>query len=581
MLATGQPVERELRDVAGSSFFLRILPYRAKGTVDGVVLTLIDVSGLKAAEDALFHERYLLNSLLASVPDAIYFKDARGRFIRANHAMAERLGLADPADAVGKTALELPDQDAALRAAPAGRGGAAHRRGAALQARDARRPPTAVDAWDLVTRLPLRDRDGRRSSASSAIFRDVTEQKRAEEKIQEAVRRRDQFLAMLSHELRNPLGAIVTATALLKATARVAAKPDRFLDILERQSQQMARLLDDLLEASRVTQNKIELRKQVVDLRAVARDAADAVRAPDGGARACSFSSSIDDRAALRRRRPGAAPADPGEPAEQRREVHAARRSRRCSRRRARTARRVIRVRDDGAGIRADMLDSVFDLFVQSSRTLDRAAGGLGVGLTLVRSLVAMHGGTVTAHSDGEGKGSEFVVRLPLASSAAGRDAAASRRGTRPLRDRARRSSIVEDNADSREMLCELLALAGFECRSGRERRGRPRADRRVRARRRDPRRRPAGDGRLRGRAAPAREPRARRASASIALTGYGQAADRATAREAGFDEHLVKPVDVDELLRLLADMRGGAPVEETRRSPKVGDSESPEVQEA
>ena len=100
-----QPVEREVRDARGTSFFLRILPYRAKGSVDGVVLTLIDVSGLKAAEDALFHERYLLNSLLASVPDAIYFKDARGRFIRANHAMAARLGVADPREAVGKTAL--------------------------------------------------------------------------------------------------------------------------------------------------------------------------------------------------------------------------------------------------------------------------------------------------------------------------------------------------------------------------------------------------------------------------------------------------------------------------------------------
>ena len=90
------------------------MPYRAKGKVDGVVLTLIDISGLKAAEDALFHERYLLNSLLFSVPDAIYFKDARGKFIRANHKMAARLGLVDPNDAVGKRAFELPDEKAAL-----------------------------------------------------------------------------------------------------------------------------------------------------------------------------------------------------------------------------------------------------------------------------------------------------------------------------------------------------------------------------------------------------------------------------------------------------------------------------------
>src|SRR6202008_3801811 len=119
------------------------------------------------------------------------------------------------------------------------------------------------DGWDVVTRLPLRDRD-QRIVGIIVIFRDVTAQKKAEEKIQEAVRRRDQFLAMLSHELRNPLGAIVTATALVKAQVPLDGAA-RFIHIIDRQSQQMARLLDDLLEASRVTQNKIELRKRVVD----------------------------------------------------------------------------------------------------------------------------------------------------------------------------------------------------------------------------------------------------------------------------------------------------------------------------
>ena len=181
----------------------------AQGAVDGVVITLIDVSGLKAAEDALFHERYLLNSLLCSVPDAIYFKDARGRFIRANHAMAARLGLADPRDAVGQDGAR-----AARTRAPRWRCTSRTRRcsrpgGAALQAREARARRTARDE------LGSRDAAAAARRATSgivgviAIFRDVTEQKRAEEKIQEAVRRRDEFLAMLSHELRNPLGAIV------------------------------------------------------------------------------------------------------------------------------------------------------------------------------------------------------------------------------------------------------------------------------------------------------------------------------------------------------------------------------------
>jgi two-component system CheB/CheR fusion protein len=203
------------------------------------------------------------------------------------------------------------------------------------------------------------------------------------------------------------------------------------------------------------------------------------------------------------------------------------------------------------------MLDSVFDLFVQSSRTLDRSAGGLGVGLTLVRSLVTMHGGTVTARSDGEGRGSEFVVRLPRATQAAVPEPPAPRRRL-TVSDRAR-VLVVEDNTDSRELLCELIEQFGFECRAADtggaalavmdEFRpdvavldlGLPGMDglelaRRIRS-------------------------DARNASVVlIALTGYGQAADRAAARDAGFDEHLVKPVQGENLIALLAGMRGSRP---------------------
>ncbi len=114
VLESGTPVERELEPIDGKTYFLRILPYRVKGEVEGVALTLLDVSGLKAAEDALFHERYLLNSLLANVQDAIYFKDAAGRSIRANDVMSRRLGLADDAAITNKTVLDLPNRDAHL-----------------------------------------------------------------------------------------------------------------------------------------------------------------------------------------------------------------------------------------------------------------------------------------------------------------------------------------------------------------------------------------------------------------------------------------------------------------------------------
>jgi two-component system CheB/CheR fusion protein len=210
----------------------------------------------------------------------------------------------------------------------------------------------------------------------------------------------------------------------------------------------------------------------------------------------------------------------------------------------------LIRVRDDGVGIPKEMLDSAFELFVQSRRTLDRARGGLGIGLTLVRGLVTKHGGTVSARSDGEGKGSEFVVRLPLAQSPA-EPAEAPRAPARFRLQRGARIVVIEDNPDNREMLCALLAHAGFECRSSDNGAaglalidefepsaaivdiGLPGIDglelaRRVRTSSKHPN------------------------LYLIALTGYGQRADRDLALRAGFNEHVVKPVDLANLERLL-----------------------------
>jgi two-component system CheB/CheR fusion protein len=208
----------------------------------------------------------------------------------------------------------------------------------------------------------------------------------------------------------------------------------------------------------------------------------------------------------------------------------------------------IVRVRDDGVGIAPDMIDAIFELFVQPNRTLDRSQGGLGVGLTLARSLVEMHGGTLEARSDGEGKGSIFEVRLPLSGAApraeARRPAAKVTKGSRIV--------VVEDNVDAREMLCHLLTRAGFDCEA-------------------------VGDGVAAIAKIQTFKPRAavidvglpgidgfevaRRIRSDpelanvvlVAVTGYGQQNDRALAKDAGFDAHMVKPVKFEDLMKLLA----------------------------
>jgi two-component system CheB/CheR fusion protein len=544
VLATTERLEREVRDHQGRSLFLRILPYRAKGGTSGVVLTFVDVSGLKAAEDALFHERYLLNSLLASVPDAIYFRDTRGRFILTNPAATARLGLDNPGQAVGKTPFELADHHTAL--AMYRKDDEVVRSGASqlYQLENWSRPDGRAE-WDLVTRLPLVDA-AKQTVGVISIVRDVTSQKLAEEKIQEAVRRRDEFLAMLSHELRNPLAAVVAATELLKSNPSAVSQQSHLVQVLDRQSHQMARLLDDLLDASRVTQNKIELRKRLLDLRSIIEESVAATR-PLMDTSHVGLSLKVDDApinidgdpsrlqqvyANLLTNAAKYTPAGGHVALEATSEgPHA-----------------VVRVRDDGVGIAPDMIEAIFELFVQPNRTLDRSQGGIGVGLTLARSLVEMHGGTIEARSPGEGKGSTFEVRIPLSTAplqhSAPRAPSTVRKGARIV--------VVEDNIDAREMMCLLLARAGYECESVADGLsaivtidsfrpdaaiidvGLPGIDgfevaRRIRS--------DAKHTHLK----------------LIAVTGYGQHSDRARTREAGFDAHMIKPVKFEELMELLA----------------------------
>jgi two-component system CheB/CheR fusion protein len=511
-----------------------------------VVITLIDMTSLKQTENALFHERYLLNSLLASLPDAIYFRDARGSFIRANDSLATRLGLQSGQEAVGKTPFDVPNREEA-RALYAEdekvlASGEAH--DYRLESRG--RPDGSLE-WDIVTRAPLRDGDGK-VVGIIYVARDVTDQIRAEHDAREAVILRDQFLAMLSHELRNPLGAIATATSMLEAQTSLA-DCQRYVELLERQTNHMARLLDDLLDATRVTQNKIELRRQIVDLRAVTHDALDAL----GGA---IKESGIQLRVDVPDHQ---IPVD-GDPTRLQ-QIASNLLNNACKYTqpggrvdlslRRQNGDALFTVRDDGVGISSDMLPKVFDLFVQAPRSLDRAQGGLGLGLTVVKSLVTLHGGTVSAESAGSGAGSTFSVRLPLAHA----DAEDGTRSTPPQPVPARNLKIVvvEDNEDSRELLCQLLTQFGFTCLAapdGLE------GFRLIREQKPDVAIIDIGLPEIDGFAL-ARKIREQSELAKIhliALTGYGQSADRDAAKSAGFDTHVVKPIRSKQLLEILGE---------------------------
>ncbi|MEN1679680.1 MAG: chemotaxis protein CheB [Planctomycetota bacterium] len=396
---------------------------------------------------------------------------------------------------------------------------------------------------------------------------DVTKLKEASDAVAESLRQRDRFLAMLSHELRNPLSTILNATHLVAGGGEGQDYEDDPVAVIRRQSQHMSTLLDDLLDVTRVSQGKISLRKRPFDLMQAARGALESVQArcdareqqlltdlPEhpvwvrgSEPRLLQVFSNLLTNASKYSGHSGrieltidlepASQADGSRPVEDGSPAH-----------KDALPEAVIRVRDNGVGISPEQLDKVFDMFVQANRTLARADGGLGVGLTLVKSLVELHGGAVTAYSDGEGSGSEFVVRLPTGP--------APRESSLPKQEEAvkeagRRVVLVEDNIDASRMLAFLLEEAGFQVSIAHDGR---RGLELISATQPDAAVVDIGLPGMSGYevARQIRETDELAGIRLIALTGYGQASDRSEALEAGFDEHVVKPVDPELLGRLL-----------------------------
>jgi signal transduction histidine kinase/ActR/RegA family two-component response regulator len=391
--------------------------------------------------------------------------------------------------------------------------------------------------------------DNGRALRFDGMTQDITESKTRERELSAANRRKDEFLAMLAHELRNPLAPIRNAVEIMRAVGSTDDRINKGSDTISRQVQHLVRLVDDLLDVSRVTQGKVLLQREALELTEVISRGIDLARPliearhhklevtlpplgeliVEGDAtRLAQVIGNLLDNAAKYTDEGGS--------------IHL-----RATRDNELV---VIRVRDNGVGISPDLLPRVFDLFIQAERSPDRAQGGLGIGLSLVKNLIELHGGTVEARSNGRGNGSEFIVRLPVLQKQWVREATATKHHARRLR-RNQRVLVVDDNIDAAETLRMLLEMNGHEVRCAHEGAqaielamdfrpdvalldiGLPRMDgfelaRRLRAR---PEMR---DTRL------------------IALTGYGQAEDRSRALAAGFDDHLTKPVDPNALEDLI-----------------------------
>ncbi|MEO5771702.1 MAG: PAS domain S-box protein [Burkholderiaceae bacterium] len=506
--------------------------------------------------------------MVDALPAAVYTTDVEGRLTHANPAAVALAG-SEPEPVLGHagsvswkvyTADGTPLPNAELPMATALREDRPVR---GIEAELER--PDGTRVWVRPYPTPVHDAEGHLVGGINMLL-DITESRQAEVALREADRRKNEFLAMLAHELRNPLAPIRNALQILHAAPGLAAPgaatedvpggrrvdPGRAaesaLQMIERQVGQMVRLVDDLLDVSRISLGKIDLRPERVNLAAVLHQVEQASRSAFEG-RGNSLTLSLPEQPVVLKADPARLVQVIGNlvnnackftPRGGRVELSAALEG---------TDTVVIRVRDNGIGIEAGDLARVFTLFTQVDSSLGRTAGGLGIGLALVKDLVALHGGTVAVHSQGAGQGSDFEVRLPIV---VGSPEATTEPGEpAPLPTNARRILVVDDNRDAADSLAYLLQFNGHETELAYDGLAAVQAALSFQ---------PAvilmdlGLPKLDGyeAARQIREQRADKRPLMVALTGWGQEEDRRRSTEAGFDAHLVKPVALDALLKLL-----------------------------
>ena len=554
-IATMQVQEREVHAADGRNWMLRVHPYRtADNRIDGAVLVMLDTHELQRAQTELLETNRYIRAILDTVREPLIVLDSQLRILSANPAFFSMFATT-PADTEGQLFFELGNGQ--------------------WDALDLRSNLSAVlspgvDVLNVevkhefeqiglkVMQLNARKilREGKNTDLLLLAIEDRTELTRLEEQAEihlarlvEDDRRKMEFLALLAHELRNPLAPIRNCVNLLERTGHLDEPQKRAVVIIDRQARQLTRLVDDLLDVARINTGKVEVRSEQLDLVVLLAHAVEAAQALSEPKRikltavlpghpvliegdpvrllqaignlinnACKFSESGGNVDVVLETVDGAA---------------------------------IICINDDGIGIDATLLPRVFDMFMQGDRSIGRISSGLGIGLALVKQVIEATGGTVEARSAGDGKGSEFEVRLPRTPDDVSASRAISSREAGPPSEQGMRILVVDDNADAAESLGSLLTASGHDVRiafSGEEAIalgaawrpnfmlidiGMPGMD---------------GHETLRQ----IRRERWGRAAFAVAHTGWGQPEDRRRSVEAGFDAHVVKPLDFAELAVLL-----------------------------
>jgi signal transduction histidine kinase len=549
VMADGEACRRDIRD-GDRSFVLRIAPYTGSSDAAvGAVLTFTNVTAFRASIDQAVYEREYTKAILNTVIGPLVVLNADLRVQTANRAFYDMFGVSRdqthnvPFRDLGDAEWRSSGLWSALQATAS----IEH----SFETLEIERDLPALGRRTILIDARKLSREG--TTAILVALQDITERKVAEEALKEADRRKDEFLATLAHELRGPLAPLRNMLEVMNLAGNDGELIKRARATMDRQVGQMARLVDDLLDVSRISHDKIELKLERLEIASVIHHAVEASR-PLVDCAKHKLSVALPSE-------PIYMDADPLRLTQ----VIVNLLNNACKYTEAggkiwltverQGSELVVKVRDTGVGIPTDMLSRIFEMFTQVGRSLERSQGGLGIGLTLVKRLVELHGGSVEAFSEGAGQGSEFVVRLPALA-----DVHQVPQQAEPAADArtvtGRRVLVVDDNIDGATSFATWLRLAGNETcvvHDGLEavnaaERFRPDvvfldiglptlngydACRRIRA---------ASWG---------------RGLAVVAVTGWGRHEDRNMSNEAGFDAHMVKPVSFEAVSKLLASLPG------------------------